>query len=509
MSDKKIKSVPTQQFDAALNEIQVLREKLDSKSCALIILSQELLECKAQKDQFKLMGEQLRERYAQVKRKMEGLGPTLSNVYDYEYDMPRNSANCQQTEPLGQLLITMKEQNKHLIREIDDLRMKLEDAEGDLKIVRGQMRTMSQHIDSAAYESRDRNNIDMNVIQELEFYKNKVVLLERDLQSVLDEKEELILSRDSYKLKVDRLNEKLNDLMRNELTTGTASRASGGSVTNDGNNGSGPGGGMANTMTDNRIFDIDQLFMENRYLQEKLKTYDEEKRLLTLRLTKYKEILDKKRMNANKLSPQALRNSLSSTGQTLAGINVITARQIEELIATDAINNMDVTATNLLQLKNLVIALFDGLQDKSVSLSHAKRTNKILGKRVEELETQVRCLRSATAKDKMPIMKTESLESNTSSNTTTSASNQDDLATPDDDLVGDEDEIEDRDSSSTPIDDRDVNEDDDELPPELDRLVKEAINELKIRDLEEPIGQTVTSKTIAKNNDNSYYSISQ
>jgi hypothetical protein len=101
---------------------------LDSKSCALIILSQELLECKAQRDQFKLMGEQLRDRYGLLKRKMEGLGPTLSAVYDYDYDIPRSSG---QNEPLAQLLITLKEQNKHLIREIDDLRMKLEDAEGN------------------------------------------------------------------------------------------------------------------------------------------------------------------------------------------------------------------------------------------------------------------------------------------------------------------------------------------------------------------------------------------
>lgn len=34
-------------------------------------------------------------------------------------------------EPLAQLLITLKEQNKSLIREIEDLRIKLEDAEGE------------------------------------------------------------------------------------------------------------------------------------------------------------------------------------------------------------------------------------------------------------------------------------------------------------------------------------------------------------------------------------------
>ena len=103
-----------------------MRDKLDSKSCALIILSQELLECKAQRDQFKLMGEQLRQRYGQLRHQMEGLGPTLSSVYHLDADRQTQH----NSEPLAQLLITLKEQNKHLIREIDDLRMKLEDAEG-------------------------------------------------------------------------------------------------------------------------------------------------------------------------------------------------------------------------------------------------------------------------------------------------------------------------------------------------------------------------------------------
>lgn len=96
------------------------------------------------------MGEQLRLSYSQLKRKMEGLGPSLSSVYDYDSIGPGHGAGRTiPQEPLAQLLVTLQEQNKHLIREIDDLRMKLEDAEGDLKIVRGQMRSMSQHLNDS------------------------------------------------------------------------------------------------------------------------------------------------------------------------------------------------------------------------------------------------------------------------------------------------------------------------------------------------------------------------
>ena len=38
-------------------------------------------------------------------------------------------------EPLAQLLITLKDQNKSLIREIEDLRIKLEDAEGESRFL--------------------------------------------------------------------------------------------------------------------------------------------------------------------------------------------------------------------------------------------------------------------------------------------------------------------------------------------------------------------------------------
>lgn len=93
----------------------------------------------------------------------------------------------------------------------------------------------------------------------------------------------------------------------------------------------------------------------------------------------------------------------------------------------------------------------------------------MLGKRIEELETQMRSLRT---KDKIQVVKTSSIDSTSSTATT---SNQEDLVTPND--------IDDEDDGQVPDDERDIDED--ELPPELDRLVKEAINELKNKELEE------------------------
>jgi hypothetical protein len=108
---------------------------------------------------------------------------------------------------------------------------------------------------------------------------------------------------------------------------------------------------------DHRIVDIDSLFMENRFLKERIKSFEEEKKLISMRLSKYKEILEKKRFDSTK-GILSTKDSLSST--PLPAGNVISTRQIEQFISTDALNNMEVSATNLAQLRNLVLALFDG-----------------------------------------------------------------------------------------------------------------------------------------------------
>ena len=46
----------------------VLRKKLQLKSEALMVLTQELDQCRAQRDQFKLMAEQIQERLSHLKK---------------------------------------------------------------------------------------------------------------------------------------------------------------------------------------------------------------------------------------------------------------------------------------------------------------------------------------------------------------------------------------------------------------------------------------------------------
>ncbi|XP_060569776.1 uncharacterized protein LOC132728166 [Ruditapes philippinarum] len=59
-------------FEALKNEFTACRRKLDSKCEALLILSKELDQCRSERDQFKLMAEQLRERCHTLKTSLSG-----------------------------------------------------------------------------------------------------------------------------------------------------------------------------------------------------------------------------------------------------------------------------------------------------------------------------------------------------------------------------------------------------------------------------------------------------
>lgn len=85
------------------------------------------------------------------------------------------------------------------------------------------MRSMSKQISS----NKDTGRIDNlnsnkasrkieneNLINELQFYKEKVIILENDVRTLLEEKEILMLSKDNLQIKNEQLNEHLITMMR-------------------------------------------------------------------------------------------------------------------------------------------------------------------------------------------------------------------------------------------------------------------------------------------------------
>ncbi|XP_064600204.1 coiled-coil domain-containing protein 149-like isoform X2 [Liolophura sinensis] len=332
-------------YDAIRTEYHICKRKLDSKCEALLILSKELDECRSERDQFKLMAEQLRARYQDIKRQINGLHPISSaNSLD-----PRFYSDMQ-SQSLAKLLCETKEQSKSLQFEVDDLKQKLQDAQGDIKLLREQIArqrvgTTDEGMNTRHFPAYEREDL----VRQLEASREQYLQLERDLQQVLDEKEEQVTERDIYRTKYERLNQELNYILRGD---------------------------------EKRIIDIDALSMENKYLKDRLKQMEEEKTIAMATVSKYKSILErKKNKGILKFGP---------VGQSRSGGVVISQKQVQQLLENQSGRTASPQA--LQDLQALASALLDTVNDKNLAISHQRKTNKILGNRVSELEKKLKTL---------------------------------------------------------------------------------------------------------------------
>ncbi|CAL1280872.1 unnamed protein product [Larinioides sclopetarius] len=324
-----------------LSEFNTVKCKLECKTDSLLILSQELEKCRIERDQYKLMADQLRTRYSALKRRVEGWGPSLMGVYDVD------GLKCEREKSLVQLLVELKDQNKFLKYEVEDLKQKLEDASGDMKILREELNKKNT---DCFQEYLSPNFVPFSekeaLVKQLEVQKIKCMQLTQDLEAVLDEKEELITSRDQYIHKYERLNQQMNYILRGDQQ---------------------------------KHVDIDGVLMENKYLQERIKQAEEEKAVTASALAKCRALLEKKRTKGGMRS-------------TIASGLAISAKQVEQLLQSSPFLDLTSKSSNVAEFRNLVITLLENLSDKSIALSHQKKTNKILGNRVSELEERIKSL---------------------------------------------------------------------------------------------------------------------
>lgn len=337
--------------EAAVAELQVGRQKLESKCEALLILSRELAECRSERDQFKLMAEQLRERYQVLKRQIAGhrpMSPSHDSSSSSSVDLKQYASS--QGQGLAKVLMEYREQNKSLQFEVDDLKQKLHDAQGDIKllreqIVRSRVGTTDEGMTTRHFPAYEREDL----VKQLEAAREQTVQLERDLQQVIDEKQELVTERDAYRHKYGRLNTELNYILKGD---------------------------------EKGVVDIDALIMENKYLQERLKQMEEEKSMAMETVSKYKNILEKKK-----------NKGILKVGQSRSGGIVITQKQVHQMIQSRS--NTAPSPQAMSDLQALCSALLDSVNDKSLALSHQRKANKILGNRVSELEKKLKTLEVA------------------------------------------------------------------------------------------------------------------
>ncbi|XP_069712314.1 coiled-coil domain-containing protein 149 isoform X2 [Phaenicophaeus curvirostris] len=327
-------------WQGLVSEYLVCKRKLESKKEALLILSKELDTCQQERDQYKLMANQLRERHQSLKKKYREL-------IDGDPSLPpekRKQAN------LAQLLSEAQDRNKHLGEEITELQQRLGEVQGDNKLLRmtiAKQRLGDDEVGARHFAAHEREDL----VQQLEKAREQIETLRYELQAALDELQDVKEERSFYQDKSDRLNQELIHVL----------------------------GGH-----ENRIIDVDALCMENRYLQERLKQLQEEVNLLKSNITKYKNALERRKN---------LKTHSRSSSSALTG--VLSAKQVQELLSEDHGCSLPATPQSISDLKSLATALLETIHEKNMVIQHQRQTNKILGNRVAELEKKLRTLEIA------------------------------------------------------------------------------------------------------------------
>uniref|UniRef100_A0A8C1N3D9 Coiled-coil domain containing 149b n=1 Tax=Cyprinus carpio TaxID=7962 RepID=A0A8C1N3D9_CYPCA len=325
-------------WQGLVNEFLVCKRKLESKKEALLILSKELDTCQQERDQFKLMANQLRERHQGLKKKYREL-------IDGDPSLPpekRNQVN------LAQLLRDSREQNKELSEEIKELKQRLAEVQGDNKLLRmtiAKQRLGDEEVGTRHFPAHEREDL----VQQLERAREQNEALEQSLKAATDELQDVRAERNVYQEKAHRLNLEINHILGNH---------------------------------ENHILDIDALCMENRYLHERLMQLQEEVSLLKSNIMKYKSALESKK-NCKVYSKS---NSSALTG-------VLSAKQVQELLLSEENGcSLPVTSQSISDLKSLATALLETIHEKNMVIQHQRQTNKILGNRVAELERKLKTL---------------------------------------------------------------------------------------------------------------------
>lgn len=215
----------------------------------------ELEKYRSERDQFKLMAETVQMRYSAIK----------SSLNSPEFQ----AAGFGHSSAIGLLVNQTRERNMSLSTEVETLRQRVHELEGDIDVLRTRncdLQAAFSKLKSAEdVKLKDGNGVawqeeKSKLIAQMENLKKKNAQLQYDFRSLLDEKEDVVMERDAYKCKAHRLNHELSVMLKGDKSQ-------------------------------QKIVDIDGLILENKYQQEKITNLENELELSRQSATKYKVCL--------------------------------------------------------------------------------------------------------------------------------------------------------------------------------------------------------------------------
>ncbi|VDM23692.1 unnamed protein product [Toxocara canis] len=344
--------------------IEALKKKCTSKSEALLSLSQQFASCQEERDQYEEAAKNFKKKLSEAEQS--------HRVISQEYARFESKA-AREKDALIKENEQLQQNVQRLVIENNSLKAEIKDVKSECKALRQKLarfeveklykdEAANEHTTNAATGSTCHGEGEgpahgSTLLETFEKINTQNCHLQQDVQSLLCEKEELICDRDELKKKVQRLSQELSYLLNGDP---------------------------------NRIVnDIDGVLAENRYLKARLENAQEETGLTRAALKKYRRMVNQKlkvRSNSADEEPQ-----LTNGGQATFG--AYTAEQISRVLGSKSLelNDGDYRA--------LSVALLDSCNDKLIALTHQRNANKILGRRVTELEAQ---LLQRNSQDKSP-----------------------------------------------------------------------------------------------------------
>lgn len=146
-----------------------MQRKLQSKVEALSIVKRQMEQFRIERDQFKLMAETLQMRYSAMKR-------SLNDAHSVGYSLG-------ETSHVATMVNETREKNIALNTEVEALRQRVEELDGDVKVLRGKLATTMKSVgrsrsigdssDGGYFSQKEKSEL----IAQLESLKKKVLYL--------------------------------------------------------------------------------------------------------------------------------------------------------------------------------------------------------------------------------------------------------------------------------------------------------------------------------------------
>uniref|UniRef100_A0AC35UCB3 Coiled-coil domain-containing protein n=1 Tax=Rhabditophanes sp. KR3021 TaxID=114890 RepID=A0AC35UCB3_9BILA len=355
-------------FKLLIEEVNALQLKIHSKTETVLNVSKELSHFQSEADKYRILSETFERNLCRSEGQIHNM--------QLEFTKHCESFQKERKKLIAEMDDLVKEKN-YLVLENQNFKCEVRDLRKDClffrqKIAKIEVRDISDSV------FKKKNNCDdkeiIGKIEEVEKLRNLNEQLKSDITTILADKEELITERDIYKQKTTRLTNEIVYLLN----------------------------GDPKAVTD----DVDQILSDNRFMKTQLESLQKETGMTKATLKKYRNLLGKR--NKIKLpverdiaeeefdcemedffpdSPTTSSNSYFQKPNT-----VISFRQVKEIVGSSA----DYITED--DYKTLTQLLVEFANDKQLALTHQRNTNKILGKKLSDIDLKVKSLENGRDK---------------------------------------------------------------------------------------------------------------